>query len=88
MKTNGTVALAWSEQFATGLEEIDAQHRILIDKINVLSGLRASGAEDGELRNAFDDLRRYALHHFESESELIRDWPVNRAYKEAHAKAY
>ncbi|HJV86954.1 MAG TPA: response regulator, partial [Noviherbaspirillum sp.] len=47
-----------------------------------------SGAEDGELRNAFDDLRRYALHHFESESELIRDWPVNRAYKEAHAKAY
>ncbi|WP_052452443.1 response regulator [Noviherbaspirillum autotrophicum] len=88
MKTNGTAALAWSEQFATGLEEIDAQHRVLIDKINALSALRGSGAQDHELRNAFDDLRRYTLYHFESESALIQAWPVNSAYREAHAKAY
>ncbi|HJV82010.1 response regulator [Noviherbaspirillum sp.] len=88
MKTNGTAILAWSEQFATGLEEIDAQHRVLIDKISALSELRGSGAEDLALRNTFDDLRHYALYHFQSESELIQAWPVNRAYKDAHAKAY
>ncbi len=88
MKTNGTAALAWSDQFATGLEEIDAQHRVLIDKINALSELRGSGAQDYELKNAFDDLRRYTLYHFQSESELIQAWPVNSAYREAHAKAY
>ncbi|HJU71950.1 MAG TPA: response regulator [Paucimonas sp.] len=88
MKTNGTAALAWNEQFATGLEEIDAQHRALIDKINALSELRESGAHDHALRDAFDDLRRYALYHFQSESKLIQAWPVNRAYRDAHAKAY
>lgn len=80
--------LAWSDQLATGLADVDSQHRQLIGIINELGSLRADGVNGERLRGLFDNLQSYALYHFQTESDLMQSWPVNQASKVAHLKAH
>ena len=80
--------LAWSDQLATGLADVDSQHQRLIGIINALGSLRAHGASVEELGAVMDDLRNYTLYHFQAEADLMESWPVNPANKAAHLKAH
>ena len=88
MNAEAVLILAWSDQLATGLADVDSQHRQLIGIINDLGSLRADGANGEKLRGVFDDLQSYTLYHFQTEADLMQSWPVNRASKLAHLKAH
>jgi hemerythrin-like metal-binding protein len=88
VKREAAPILAWSDQLATGLADIDSEHRHLIDIINELGKLRALGTEGEELRTVLAALRNYALYHFRTEANLMYSWPVNQVNKAAHLKAH
>jgi len=79
--------LTWSEEFATGSPLVDTQHRMLIDKINLLekllSGPPPSKAACDDLLNF---LGSYAGTHFKFEEQCMERYrcPVHDQNKKAH----
>jgi hemerythrin len=79
------MGLSWSEAFATGVAEIDAQHRELLEQVD-----RLLGAIDGDpsaLGRVLDFLGDYAVSHFEMEERLMEQhgYPDAEEHREAHA---
>ncbi len=80
--------LVWTEQFATGSALIDTQHRMLIDKINLLEKLLAEPAPS---RAVCDELLSflgsYVATHFKFEEGcmLKARCPAHDKNKQAHA---
>ena len=79
--------LTWSEQFATGSALVDTQHRMLIDKINLLekllNGPAPSKATCDELLNF---LGSYVTTHFKYEEGCMERarCPAHEKNKQAH----
>jgi hemerythrin len=79
--------LKWSEEFATGSPVVDAQHRMLIDKINELEHLLREAPLS---KSACDDLlgflSSYAARHFIVEEECMARYrcPAHQKNKQAH----
>jgi diguanylate cyclase (GGDEF)-like protein/hemerythrin-like metal-binding protein len=63
----------WDKQFETGLDEVDEQHRRLVDLINdfasLLSESKVFALEQAE--KIFTDLTHYAEFHFKEEEALM-----------------
>lgn len=81
------MALQWDRKLATGVEQLDAQHRELIRQINNLTEAMTSGRGRDELGRMFDFLKKYTTDHF-SEEEAVMDrvrCPVAEANRKAHA---
>jgi hemerythrin len=63
--------LNWKEEYATGVEEIDLQHRYFMGLINRLSS-ELDGCEDESYRKKLlNELVKYASFHFVSEENLM-----------------
>jgi len=76
---------SWTDAFATGVGEIDAQHRELLQQVdNLLGALETDPAAVGRL---LDFLGDYAASHFDMEDRLMvdRGYPAAEAHREAHA---
>ncbi len=56
--------LPWNESFETGLPEIDAQHKKLVELINQLARDWSSLADLEKLNVIFNELTAYAHYHF------------------------
>lgn len=80
--------ISWSSQLATGLDDVDSQHKQLIHIINELGRMHANGATPDQLRSVFVELHDYTVYHFQHEAWLMSQWPVNEANKAAHLKAH
>ena len=80
--------LTWTEEFATGSDLVDTQHRLLIEKINklekLLNGPPPPKAEYDEL---LDFLNLYAVAHFKFEEQCMSSnkCPAHEQNKQAHA---
>jgi len=80
--------LTWSEQFATGVALVDSQHKMLIDKINLLETLLQGPlppkAKCDELLNF---LGSYTATHFKHEEGCMEKakCPAAEKNKQAHA---
>jgi hemerythrin len=63
----------WSSAFETGLDEVDRQHRRLVDLINAFSARLARRPEQAlaELAPLHAELEAYARQHFEEEEQLM-----------------
>jgi hemerythrin len=66
------IPLTWNEDFACGIPEIDEQHMILVDLLNVLSVARASEPGTELVRRIVLDFLNYAQFHFETEELLMQ----------------
>ena len=84
----GTRTFDWDEKYETGLAEVDAQHRSLVDLINRLGESRAAGAGDADVTAALDVLGDYAVYHFSTEEELMESAGVSREHYEAHCHTH
>jgi len=63
-------AFKWNSVFETGLEEIDRQHRHLVDLLNELShNIEGAGAEN--IDRTLRDLADYTVYHFASEERFM-----------------
>ena len=77
--------LHWSRDLDTGIAEIDAQHRRIVDYINRL----ASNQGNGNLKavaHVLDELIEYTLLHFSYEEELQAQ--ANYAFYASHKRAH
>lgn len=78
----------WTDAMSVGLEEIDAQHMYLIDRINELWRSLGSAREDAIVLDLLVDLRRYTERHFADEEMLMKafDYPHLAAHERAHGR--
>lgn len=79
----------WNENFATGIEEIDSQHKRLVELLNQLVGHLAFQLESPAVERIFAELKDYTVLHFSSEeriwSEYFNDDPWEKWHRDAHA---
>ncbi|MDX1295617.1 MAG: bacteriohemerythrin [Sulfurimonadaceae bacterium] len=70
---NGKDGIAWDKSFETGVEEIDEQHRILVNTIKEAEERLTEDASLETLETITKDLLSYALYHFETEEVLMQE---------------
>lgn len=78
--------ISWSNDLQTGVEHFDDQHKILIDKINVLvDGIEAKNV--GVNIKNFEDLASFVVQHFQEEEEFMAQigYPGLSTHKVIHA---
>ncbi len=82
--------VTWNEQLATGSDQIDLQHRMLINNINHLEGMlfgtNPTKEECDFLIHLVDFLESYAETHFKFEEQCMERYrcPAHQRNKEAH----
>ncbi|MFO1219981.1 MAG: bacteriohemerythrin [Burkholderiaceae bacterium] len=64
--------VAWSRNYALGLDEIDDQHKMLFDLINRLWGHLVDNSDAATVKSTLEDLERYTLSHFTAEETFMR----------------
>ncbi len=75
----------WGQQFVTGIQDIDDQHRKLVAMINALGEVIADNAPDKTLLlTMFEDLYEYANDHFRCEKRLMDQVRIDPRHVEAH----
>ena len=82
--------MAWSEHFVTGIAPVDAQHKALVDMINLAAPHLASGGAGSQqvLGPLLDKLVQYAASHFKFEETLMTQVAVMPAYFEQHLRTH
>ncbi|MFO0585546.1 MAG: hemerythrin family protein [Anaeromyxobacter sp.] len=75
----------WTDDLATGIEAIDAQHRGLYDAVNELHGIMRSH-ELSEVSTVLEALETYAAQHFRLEEREMAEagYPGLAAHAGAH----
>jgi hemerythrin-like metal-binding protein len=80
--TIGFEPIEWSEKMATGINQIDIQHRFLVDTLRTANN-RLLNEHDGPLLGEIaKDLLTYAIMHFETEEELMKRYGYAEAFPE------
>jgi len=80
--------LDWSPDLATGVAEIDEQHREIFKRIGKLTGACRAGKGKHEIEETFAFLSDYVLTHFGMEEALMEkfNYPDYPFHKVQHRK--
>ena len=78
--------IIWNDSLITGIDMIDAQHKILINKVNKLQSCIQNENSFDNLSILLDELLEYTIYHFEMEEELFND--SNYLEKDSHLKEH
>ena len=81
--------MLWSSEIAVGLNDVDDQHRWLVDRINHLhSELSSPAPESAAVAEVLEGLMDYTMNHFIMEEELFERhaYPDTEAHKAQHNK--
>jgi hemerythrin-like metal-binding protein/PAS domain S-box-containing protein len=74
----------WTDNFCTGLDEVDQQHRRLVDMLNELDEARTIGGDSRLVLQLLDSLADYTKYHFASEEKLMADASFDRDERNRH----
>jgi hemerythrin-like metal-binding protein/PAS domain S-box-containing protein len=74
----------WTDNFRTGLDEVDQQHRRLVDMLNELDEARTIGGDTRLVLQLLDGLADYTQYHFASEEKLMADPSFDRDERNRH----
>jgi len=76
----------WSEEFATGIETLDAQHRLLFETLDNLEQSIRGGRSHPMLRQTLLEVDNYIKEHFIAEEELFLkyEFPKTKEHVAAH----
>lgn len=77
--------LVWRDEFATGVEEIDEQHKILIHTLQEANQLLTNNSSAEVLDKITRDLLSYALYHFDTEEELMQQYGYSEQEEDLEA---
>lgn len=64
--------IEWNDAMLTGVAEIDAQHRILVDTLVEAQAKLTGNPNDPLFEQITRDLLAYAIYHFDAEERLMR----------------
>ena len=80
--------IKWDNTLSVGVELIDEQHKMLIQKLYSLSEAIEKGAGELETVKALDFMTNYTDFHFSAEEELMEkhSYPELENQKEKHAE--
>jgi len=78
----------WDDNFNTGLAEVDAQHRRLVELINQLAGHMAFGLDKLELDRIFEELVAYTDYHFSTEEAIWHRYLAGEVEEAGHLKTH
>jgi hemerythrin-like metal-binding protein len=78
----------WNQNFDTGIEIIDEQHKKLVDLVNKLAAHLANYSEDIVLNDIFDELTNYTHYHFESEQNIWDEYFADDEWSTIHDKTH
>ena len=78
--------IQWTPAMSVGLQELDDDHKVLIDVINRLETSTEAGAQPEVARSCLMSLRRYAEFHFAREEKVMTacDFPGIAVQKSEH----
>ncbi|MCF6148198.1 MAG: hemerythrin family protein [Candidatus Kuenenia sp.] len=78
----------WCDDYNTGLEEIDVQHKKFLQIINSLYELDSNSVKNPQAEKLLDELLKYARFHFQSEELLMITYEYPNLYeqKKEHEK--
>lgn len=65
--------VTWSDDFALGMQEIDEQHRVLIELINRVWVAVVKRVDRAEALPILEELERYTITHFTAEEVFMRE---------------
>lgn len=71
--------IRWSDQYSVNIPSIDAQHRVLVDLLNVLHDSVQSGSSQTHLGALLQGLLDYTWEHFSYEERLFTQHAVPQA---------
>ena len=74
----------WDEHFSTGIDEIDKQHRVLVDILNRLASNIAYSTNEKSLNAIFDELTEYTIYHFQTEEAIWHKYLPDDALESTH----
>lgn len=80
-------AFEWSPIFETGLNEVDVQHRRLIDLVNQL-GANANSGSPEEIDATIAALADYTVYHFQTEESIMAGDGVAAAHADRHRETH
>ena len=63
--------ISWNESLVTGIDVIDKQHFVLVEKINDLYNYLETGKMDENIENMLLSLVAYTEYHFETEENYF-----------------
>lgn len=80
-------AIIWDARLATGIKDIDEQHKQLIAIVNRLHGVHETKAAALVVPNIIGELRDYAKFHFAKEEEFMsrHGFPALDSHRREHA---
>ena len=67
--------IKWRDSYATGIKEMDDEHREIIDIINTLYEMIRDKKNYDELKNVYERLYNYSLNHF-SFMQMSSQWEL------------
>lgn len=67
----------WNSNYETGIENIDFQHRILVERLNDIIELQAKGESQQHLFELIVFLEGYANYHFQTEEMIFKSFPYS-----------
>ena len=62
--------IEWAESFSVGVDQLDADHKQLI---NIINRVDAAQKANGSISWAIDELSDYARYHFKREERMMKD---------------
>ncbi len=79
----------WNQNFVTGLPEVDAQHKKLVDITNQFGELLTEDKVAlSDVENIFIQLSDYTQYHFQEEEALMLKAGIDERHTDAHFKAH
>jgi hemerythrin len=69
-------AILWSNSYSVGVQEIDEQHKLLIEILNELIAFvyNSPGNENLDIRATIDKIVKYKTVHFETEEKYFKQF--------------
>lgn len=87
-KATGTLvnSFIWKAQYVLGVDEMDDEHKVLIEKINALVNGINQNAGRRSIQNLFADLANYTKKHFSDEERYMEsiDYPDLKGHQQVH----
>lgn len=80
-----TLEIAWSDDYATGIDIIDEQHKMLFDYFEQVDHIVHNGCRE-EIQNIVKKLLNYAISHNTFEEGLMEGagYPMTEAHRSIH----
>jgi len=80
--------MRWNESFSVGVDEIDSQHRKLVEMLGNLLEEMKSGRGKAVMAKTIEEMLDYAKEHFATEDKYMKlyKYPESNSHRREHEK--